>query len=237
VFIRDWRDVQPTVTHGRLWEWQIWTRRMGDKPDKDTGAVCFNLDTYSRCLLREGLRTERASHEAQAEFIYVVDGCGSVEISGEKWPIRPGHMIQVPAGLSHMFANEADCPLELVVVRNPPGKGDDKAVVYHWQEPRPLEQQGGEFGPWHWNHMPLGAAAGFLRLDVPPRSLPEPHGHPPRMDEIWYVLRGDGWHWVGKELQHQPAGAAVWVIPGEQHSMINITDEQLEILYCARRPE
>ncbi|MEM2905589.1 MAG: cupin domain-containing protein [Candidatus Bathyarchaeia archaeon] len=225
------------MTHGRLWEWPIWTRRVDEKPDRDTGAVCFNLDTYSRCLLREMLRTDRRSHEGQAEFLYVVDGCGSVEIAGERWPIRPGHIVRIPAGASHVIANESDYPLELVAVRNPPGRGDETVLVYHWQEPRLEAEQRSEYGPWHWNHLPLGAAAGFLRLDVPPRSLPEPHAHPPGMDEIWYVLYGEGWHWVGRELQHQPAGAAVWVQPGEQHSMINATDGQLEILYCARRRE
>jgi len=68
---------------------------------------------------------------------------------------------------------------------------------------------------------------------IPPRKISEPHGHQKNFDEIWYVYKGQGWHWMGRELHPQGPGWALWLVPEETHSLINPSDEPVEYIYIA----
>ena len=55
------------------------------------------------------------------------------------------------------------------------------------------------------------------------------------MDEVWYMLEGNGIHVVSRNVYRQMPGDAVSVAssnPG--HSLINDTDEPLKTFYFAR---
>lgn len=61
--------------------------------------------------------TEAHIHHIEEEAVYVLDGKGAVELDGERFPIGAGDFIGLPAGgPSHVFVNNSDAPLTLLVV-------------------------------------------------------------------------------------------------------------------------
>jgi len=228
MFIRHWLDCDLVVTHGRLREWVIFTRREGDRPDKDTGAVMFNLDRYARAVLLDGAKTVSTVHEDRSESMYVIEGTGTLRAGSEEYALRDGVSFHLPAGMEHVLANTGENELELLTCLGPAQPGE-QFQLHSWREDA-------ETGQGHWYHIYRGPSAGRIHTgDIPPRKFPHPHNHPPGMDEIWYVVRGQGHHWVGRELHPQGPGWALWLEPEDLHSLVNPTDEWVQYLYCAAR--
>lgn len=113
MFIRHWKDSPIIVTHGRLRDWRIFTRREGDKPDRDTGAVMMNLNHYSRAVLLDGVKTEPTTHADEAEFMFVIGGRGVVRVGDEEAEVRDGSSFQIPAGVAHALVNTGCEELDL----------------------------------------------------------------------------------------------------------------------------
>ncbi|MBI4530208.1 MAG: cupin domain-containing protein [Candidatus Latescibacteria bacterium] len=229
MFIRHWLDCDHIVTHGRLREWVLFTRRQGTFPDKNTGAVMFNMDRYSRAVLLEGVRAEPTVHEGQAESVHVISGVGSLQVGTEEYPIRDGSSFEIPAGVEHRLANTGETELELLTCLYPANPGEGDVVLHNWRED-------GSSGQSHWYHVYRGRGAGRIgNVDIPPRKISHPHNHPPDHDEVWYVTKGQGCHWMGRELHPQGPGWAVWLEPEELHSLFNPTDEWVYSFCCIMR--
>lgn len=233
--IRHWMDVPVVVTHGRLREWQIFTRRAGDTPNAETGAVCFDYTCYGRAALLPGVTTEPAAHEGEIESFFVSRGEGVITIEGEQKALREGAMAFIPAGAEHRLTNTGAEELELIFSRRPPARKETNAPfrVRHWSEDRDRDQWGTPF-QGHWYHIWRGPTCGDVHIaDIPPRKFAHPHNHTDIVDEIWYVRTGKGWHWMGREYHEHSPGYALWLDPTELHSLMNPGDENLEYVYCA----
>lgn len=229
MFIRHWLDCDLVVTHGRLREWVIFTRREGDRPDKNTGAVMFNLDHYARAVLLGGARTVPTVHEDQSESMYVIEGTGTLRAGSEEYALRDGVSFHLPAGMEHVLSSTGESELELLICLGP-AQPEEQFALHSWREDVAT-------GQGHWYHIYRGPGAGRIHTgDIPPRKFPHPHSHPSGMDEIWYVVKGQGTHWVGRELHPQGPGWALWLEPEELHSLLNSTDEWVQYLYCAAHP-
>lgn len=226
MFIRHWMDCDIQVTHGRLRDWVIFKRRVGDFPNKDTGEVMYNFNHYSRALLLDGVQTMSTTHDDEVEFMFVVAGVGSIKVGDEEREMRDGTSFRIPAGCSHVITNTGSEKLELLTARRPPRQGDEKFELHNWREP-------GHSGQGHWYHVYKGPHVGFHSGTIPPRKISEPHGHHPNFDELWYVYKGKGWHWMGRELHPQRPGWALWLIPEETHSLINPSDKPVEYIYIS----
>jgi mannose-6-phosphate isomerase-like protein (cupin superfamily) len=61
----------------------------------------------------------------------------------------------------------------------------------------------------------------------------EIEAHVDPMEEIYFVMAGEGEMAVGDESQHVVAGDAVWVPAGEAHSLLNTGKDVLFILVVA----
>lgn len=232
--MRHWMDCPIVVTHGRLREWQIFTKRNGGTPNADTGEVTFFINCYSRAVVPGGVTTEPTTHEGEVELFYMCNGQGIVRIPGEEREICDGSSFAIPAGMEHRIANTGKEDLEFILARREPASdgSDDGFAVRHWTEDREPSQFGSPF-QGHWNHIYRGPEAGLHMGDLPPRKFSHPHNHMPGFDEIWYVHSGCGWHWMGREYRKQTAGYALWLEPGELHSLMNIGDENVEYIYCS----
>ena len=237
MIMRHWMDCPIVATHGRLREWQIFTKRKGEAPNKDTGEVTYHIDCYSRGVVLSGVATEPTVHEGLLEQFFVSNGEGVVIVAGEEKGIREGSSFVVPAGAEHRIRNTGADDLELVLARRAPRTdgSEDNFIVRHWTEDRPESQFGAPF-QGHWNHIYRGPEAGIHVADLPPRKISHPHNHQPGLDEIWYIRKGNGYHWMGQEYQPQPPGCALWLEPEELHSLMNPSDETVEYIYCSSAP-
>lgn len=241
MFARNYRDCRPVVNHGRLYDWAIFTKRLGDRPDYSNGSVLINIDYYSRATLLPEIATELTAHAEQAEFLYVIEGEGWVQAGEEKSLVRDGSAVQIPVGAKHVIANTGCGNMELLMMRRAPLEdgSEERLVVRNWREPRDEEQRRAlpEGSIAHWYHLHKGPFVGTHGIHagiIPARKIPHPHPHAPGADEIWYVARGEGWHWIGEELEYQGPGYAVAIPPETTHSLINVSSEWLEYLYCSR---
>jgi len=58
------------------------------------------------------------AHLVNEELALVLEGCGSVRIGGQRFPIRAGDLIGFPAdkALAHQIVNDSDAPLRYLMV-------------------------------------------------------------------------------------------------------------------------
>jgi AraC-like DNA-binding protein len=93
-----------------------------------TAGVRFLVPQFLQTLLREhtlsrdlyplalgyypgarGHHMRRRSHTTQL-LIYCSAGAGQLQIEGQRWPVRPGDLILLPAGTAHTYAADAGEP-------------------------------------------------------------------------------------------------------------------------------
>lgn len=235
MIIKHWMDCPVVATHGRLREWQIFTKRQGHTPNAETGAVCYDYSCYGRAALLPGVMTEPAAHEGEIESFFVSRGEGEVQVGKEKKSLREGSMIFIPAGAEHRLKNTGAEEMELIFSRRAPSTREAGAPfnVRHWSEDRDRDQWPSQF-QGHWYHMWRGPTCGDIHIgDIPPRKFAHPHNHTDILDEIWYVRSGRGWHWMGQEYHEHTAGYAIWLDPTALHSLMNTGDTTLEYVYNA----
>ena len=235
MIIKHWRDCPVVVNHGRLREWQMFTRRVGGTPNAETGAVCFDYTCYGRAALLAGVTTEPTTHADDVEGLFISRGQACIEAQGQKKSVSEGWSVFIPAGAEHRITNTGTDELEIIFSRRAPSRAEVNAPfgARHWSEDRDREVWGSSF-QGHWYHLWRGPAAGDVHIaDMPPRKIAHPHSHTELLDEIWYVRSGQGWHWMGQEYHEHTPGWAIWLDPGEVHALMNPTDETLEYVYSA----
>lgn len=231
MIIKHWMDC-PIFTYGRLREWRIFTHRQGDTPNAETGQVCFEINTYGRAVVIPGVTTEPATYPDEAYCVFTASGQGAALVGGKQTPLRAGSSFFVPPGVRHQLRNTGDAELEFIFCRRPSHPADPKSFLCrHWSEDRPKSEWGNPF-QGHWHHVYRGPGAIIGSGDIPPHKFSHPHNHP-IIDEIWYVNKGQGWHWMRQEYHIQSPGYALWLDPSELHSLMNPSDENLEYIYCA----
>jgi mannose-6-phosphate isomerase-like protein (cupin superfamily) len=64
-------------------------------------------------------------HRLYDEVYYVLAGTGVVMIAGSAYPLRPGAVVVIPAGVPHELCAAAAGPLEFIIFGTPPMAIDD----------------------------------------------------------------------------------------------------------------
>jgi mannose-6-phosphate isomerase-like protein (cupin superfamily) len=64
-------------------------------------------------------------HRQYDEVYYVLAGSGTVTLAGAEYPLRPGAVVVIPAGVPHELCAAAAGPLEFVIFGTPPMAIDD----------------------------------------------------------------------------------------------------------------
>jgi mannose-6-phosphate isomerase-like protein (cupin superfamily) len=221
----------PIHTEGRLREWRIFTRRQNDSPNAENGAVCRDITCYGRAVVIPGVTTEPAVYADQVVGMCVASGEGQLRLKGDKHALQPGSSFLIPPGQEYRFKNTGDVELEFIFARRPPSSTDGDFALHHWTEDRPRQEWGTAF-QGHWNHTYRGPACEVHIADLPPHKFSHPHSHSADLDEIWYVHRGPGWHWMGQEYRLHYPGWALWLDPSELHALMNPSETTVEYIYA-----
>jgi len=77
------------------------------------------------------LRVENAEkhyHKISTEYYYVLSGRGKIVLDEEIYPIQEGGLVKIDPGVRHQAVEEADMPLEILVIATPPAIGDSYMV-------------------------------------------------------------------------------------------------------------
>ena len=141
----------------------------------------------------------------------------------------------IPRAAEHRFSNPGSEELEFIFSRRPPSSADSEFRIHHWTEDRPREEWGTAY-QGHWYHTYRGPSCEVHIADLPPRKFSHPHSHMADLDEIWYVHRGHGWHWMARDYRPHYPGWALWLDPTELHALMNPGDENVEYIYATSAP-
>ncbi len=234
MIMRHWMDCDVS-NDGRLREWQIFSQRQGDRFDPETGAVCFDITSYGRAVVIPGISTEPTVYEKDVNSLCVAGGEGILDLDGDEHPLRAGTSLSIPPGQHHRYTNRGSQELEFIYSRRPPASSDGDFQIHHWSDDRDRAVWGSPF-QGHWYHTYRGPSCEVHIADLPPRKFSHPHNHAPELDEIWYVHRGEGWHWMGREYRAQTPGWALWLDSTELHSLMNPGDVNVEYIYATSAP-
>jgi mannose-6-phosphate isomerase-like protein (cupin superfamily) len=237
---RNWKDCPATVTHGRLIERPIFTQANKSDNLPSQGAVLTHIKYFSRAYLEPKVSTISTIHEFEQEVIYVVGGQGKVVIGNKEQDISEGTFMLIPPGTNHVLLNIDELePLEVLVLKEDVLESSkDKAANIIIKDYRDLPVI-----TEHWCHINrhlLSLSDGLsmihkvIIIKLEPNTISEPHSHRPNSDEVWYVLKGQCVHWLGRDVCVQQKGEAVACIPSEaQHCLINHTEQPIQFFYFA----
>ena len=71
---------------------------------------------------------EKHYHKISTEYYYVLSGKGKVILDEETYPIQKGDLVKIDPGVRHQALEEADVPLEILVIATPPAIEDNYIV-------------------------------------------------------------------------------------------------------------
>jgi len=214
----------------------ILTKTDPEDPGKE-GAILTHIDSFSRAYLEPRCESSPTMHNDIQEVFYIVDGQGTFAAGSVERDVRDGDGIIVPPGIEHSLKNKLDKPLEFLVVVESVEEGTEtkKDAVFRNYRESSLSQG-------HWNHLVhrifrqedgLAKLHSVLIVRMEPMQVADTHGHNAQTDELWYMLSGNGLHVVNREVCRQNPGDVVPVAPSTGHSLINDTDEPLQMFYFA----
>lgn len=223
--IRHWLQCPLTLTHGNIIKREIFSKKTPDTSANE-GATLDHIDSFSRCYLESRIASVPATFENRQLIFYIVDGKGVFEVGDMEREVQEGDGIIVPPGLSHTLTNQLDVPLEFLILEEIISEEMElvrqEAIVRNYRE-TPLNQG-------HWTHLvhPLfGVDDGLIKthailvVRIEAMQTPDTHGHDSNIDEVWYMLKGNGIHIVSQNVYRQRPGDAVSVAPSNPgHSLI-----------------
>ncbi len=238
--MRSWLQSPSSLTHGNIIRREIFSKKDPDDPHKP-GAILNHIDSFSRCYLESRIASTPTSFDDRQLIFYIVDGEAIFEGGAVKQEVREGDGIIVPPGTTHVLNNEANTtPLEFLILEeilaDAPGTPREDVLIRNYREQH-LTQ-----GHWtHLVHSIFGETDGLAKLHfvlmvtIDAMQTADTHGHADDMDEVWYMLEGNGIHVVSQNVYRQVPGDAVSVAPSNPgHTLINDTEEPLKTFYFRR---
>ena len=239
---RHWMDSPSSLTHGNMIQRVIFTKEDPEAPQKE-GAVLRVFDSLARAYLEPGVSSLPEVNEGFQEIFFVADGTGTLVTHGGEHRIREGNGIHVPPGVEHTFVNDGDVPLEFIIVVELVPEGteveSDTAIISnyrennltmgHWQQTVHGVFEGSSTDLIHDRANSLVQRHAILIVRIEAMQTCDNHELKADKDDVWYMLKGEGVHVVGKEVIVQTPGMAIQVAP-PGHSLINHTEEPLTAL-------
>ncbi len=239
LFMNSWQNAAPVVTHGTLTEYPILTKVAGD-PLKATvkGQVLSRVNRLSRAELAAGARTAETTLKGEQEVFYVLEGVGAFTARGTAHPVRAGHFILAPAGLTFTIAAGKDAPLVMYLMNEPvPADFTPEKDLVITDENEAVRREGNPTA--HWWHNPRGgigkglaSVLGVSMITFDPMAVGQPHSHPKDWEEVWLCVEGDLTAMLGTHLYPHEPGTAYRIPPTglTPHSDINVSDKPAKCL-------
>ena len=158
----NWRDVQPKIAHLSAVHWGGLRDRECDN-DPDTRNCLEVLGGFARHALQGRKTSDHHKHDNLEQVYYILAGEGEVLFGEERYPVREGDAIYLPAGAYHQMFNDMndDWLVHHVISQSVEGPGGDFSIS-HWSDVQPV---GDGSGAVRWRQFgQLGEEGiGFLR--------------------------------------------------------------------------
>ena len=236
-YILNWRDVQPKIAHMSAVHWGGFRdRERVDDPDERNRLE--QLGGFARHALQGRKTSDHHQHDQLEQVYYILSGTGEVLYGDERFPVRDGDAIYLPAGVHHqMFNDMNESWLEHHVISQPVAGPGGEFVICNWRQVAP---EGDGVGSVRWRQLARGGDGqeGNLRtLLAIEREAVQPGGQTrvrcEAFEQVYYVLENRGvFHGDGEE-QPLREGDMVHVPAGSSYSIINPNEEWLVYMIMA----
>ena len=145
-YIKNWRDVQPDISHLSAVHWGG-LRSSDDGDAADDRNRLSKLGGFARHALQGRKTSDHHKHEFCEQVYYILSGSGEVLFDGNRFPVKCGDAVYLPSGLYHQMFNDMN-----------------EDWLEHHVISMPVEQEGGELLIRNWRHAtPEGDGAGAIR--------------------------------------------------------------------------
>ena len=88
------------------------------------GETVARNQSLAEALLQEGETTQRHYHATSEEIYFVVEGCGEMELEGERTEVGPEDAVLIPRGAFHQI-RAVGGPLRFLCICAPPYRHED----------------------------------------------------------------------------------------------------------------
>lgn len=243
MYLRNWRESPPAVSHGSLIERDVLTRCEGD-PLRPTarGAVLKYTRKFAWCSLFPHLTTQPVAPAGEQELFYITGGTGTVTGGDETYDLYEGVTFLIPEGISFTMTNTGDDDLTMYHVIEPVPEGftPRDRIVWHDENVEPFHVRTA-----HWvNHNRwliraeerLADIELLLTVTIPPGEFAQPHSHGNLIEEIWCPLTDNAYVLFDKQIRYLPPGTAYMIPPDDAtpHANFNVSGKPLKFFYFAR---
>lgn len=162
--IRNWRDQQPEVAHLSAIRWPgLKSRNAGPNRKDEDAHQLHHLQGIVKHALQGRKTSDHHKHAQVEQAYYILSGSGEVLVGEDRFPVRAGDAVYLPADIHHqMFNDMNDDWLEHLVL----GKNIDTApggacVIRNWEDVLPVSDGAGAI---RWHQLgPVGTEDGCLK--------------------------------------------------------------------------
>ncbi|MFC1694123.1 AraC family ligand binding domain-containing protein [Candidatus Latescibacterota bacterium] len=245
LYIRNWRDVQPTVNRGFLIERPVFTHGNPKHPRR-TGEVLQYVNRFVYASLEPSNTTTPATLSGEQEILYITGGAGVLASKGRKYDLYSGVFALVPPNCEYTLTATGSEPLFMYIIAEPIVRDDFKslAMVKTVDEvDLPLGQN-----PGHWSmnvrtafnlNEELSIIEYVNSITFVPMTIGHPHAHVEKCEEVWTLVEGESILFIGKQIRDQNPGDSYLCPPYGNctHSNINHSEKPIKFLYYAVRDD
>ena len=233
--IENWRDQQPEVAHLSAIRWPGLKPKDGNKKhDDDNSLQLVNLQGVVKHGLQGRKTSDHHKHANVEQAYYIISGGGEVLIGEDRFEVKPGDAVYLPADIHHqMFNDMNDEWLEHLVL----GKKIDtdpggECVIRNWQDVLPVSDGAGairwhQLGPVGEENVGCLKSIGFIdREAVQPGYKTIERNYDDLELGIW-VLEGKGVLVTSDGEQDITDGDVIHILPGTSYHITNPHEEWL----------
>lgn len=236
-YILNWRDVQPKIAHMSAVHWGGFRDR-DREDDPDERNRLERLGGFARHALQGRKTSDHHKHDQLEQVYYILSGRGEVLYGDERFPVRDGDAVYLPAGVHHQMFNDMNEEwLEHhVISQSVEGPGGEIAIR-NWRQVAP---QGDGSGAVRWRQLvrekeePEGVLRALLAIE---RVGVQPGGQTSAQreeyEQVYYVLEGAGLFVEESGEQPLREGDMIHAPAGLAHHIKNPNEEWLVYMIMA----
>ena len=203
------------------------------------GALLIHKTEVVTASLEAGEATS-LMRPAEQLIAYVKSGSGQLDDGQQRWPLRPGFAVLIPAGMVHRISAAGDGPLNMTILAGLPQAGATPSPVILVRDTAKLlyVEQGA-----HWVNLSKApfrdVGERFLLVSMAPMTIAGAHAHVVGTEEAWVKLTpAPALLQVGSEIRPWLQDQGFVVPPNGRtvHAAINHSAERQTWMYFSTFP-
>ena len=234
-YIRNWRDVQPKISHLSVVHWGGLRPRGRNSSDERDCLV--QLGGFARHALQGRKTSDHHKHENLEQVYYILSGTGEVLWDRKHYPVKYGDAIYLPSGGYHqMFNDMNETWLEHHGISMDVEGNGGQFTIRHWNQ---ISPQGDGVGAVRWRQLGREGAVNCLRgMEFIDREAVQPNSETVERcylhnEQVYYVLENRGVFQSDGEAQEITEGDMIHIPVGLSYKILNPHQEWLSYLIMA----